>query len=82
MVAQQLERAWISEGIMELLFFWLHLHEEEVILYHDDVIYIWIFNYVWSIPDDKTLQKLIVLLMTKKWLSSRSEKENMDLGTT
>ena len=82
MVAQQLERAWISESFMALLFFWLHLHEEEVILYHDGVIYIWIFNYVWSIPDDKTLQKLIVLLKTKKWLSSRSEKENMDLGTT
>ena len=30
----------------------------------------------------KALQKLIVLLMTKKWLSFRSEKENMDLGTT
>ena len=46
---------WEHHGATILLtsFTW-----EKSNLYHDDIIYIWTFNYVWLIPDDKHIAKI------------------------
>lgn len=81
MVAQQLPKAWISDNIMELPSFWIVSCEGEVVSDQVSAIYLGIFDYVFAVPDDKILQKLISLLVTKKRLPSGGDKESTSIGT-